>query len=164
MFSYQRGTSVKPFVDYDAPVGLADVVREQLGVSQDTAAASIKVLCVLSQYENRMEVLRDEIKSLESQMMCSGSLEVRNSGTILAIHSIRCPCSYPGHDGQTKNGRGIRRYVRKGDEEELRAAQARYGQHERLSRELDVLLHSYQGLLRQLNETAELADCAVLKN
>ncbi|MFO7680785.1 MAG: hypothetical protein R6X34_12110 [Chloroflexota bacterium] len=156
--------SVVPFVEYVAPSGLEDVVRDQAGVSREIAEASVKVVCVLREYEARLAALQEEIKSLESQLMCSGSLENRPSGNVLAIHSTRCPCAFPGHDGEVKNGRGIRRYVRKDDEEKVKEAQARYRLHEQLLHEVKTLELSYQGLLRRLHEVAQLADCVVLKN
>ena len=138
--------SVVPFVEYAAPSGLEDVVRDQVGVSREIAEASVKVLCVLREYEARLAALQEEIKSLESQLMCSGSLEMRPSGTVLAVHSTRCPCALPGH------------------EEKVKEAQARYGTCQQLSHELKAIELSYQSLLRRLREVVQLADCVVLKN
>ncbi|MBE2222439.1 MAG: hypothetical protein IAF02_12900 [Anaerolineae bacterium] len=155
-------TYVKPFVKVPLTLNFQDVVF-LANVESEEVQASLKVLIVLSEYENRITELVFKLKRLRELPMCGGQLEYRASGA-LAVHSTSCDCPFPGHQGTVKGGRGVRRYVRKGDLKEVIEAQERFVLWQQVDAELGALKQERDCLLAQLRKAGRIAETAVLKN
>lgn len=154
---------IEPFVIIPSESNLKDVMQKRIDIASERVKAGMMVLIVLDEFEAKITELKERISDLKAMPMCGGSLEHRAGGAVLATHSTGCQCPYPGHGGQPKLGRGVRRYVRKGDLEQVIEAQARYSQHQQLERELFQLLHGHSVLLEQLIEVEKTAELAVLR-